>query len=91
MENEQMKAVLNEILENQLELSRSQAETPAVVQQLKVSLEGIETTLKSRSENNPAIDSTTIQHAVINGMAEVKLLLQMYIAKPPSKNLKIFL
>jgi len=91
MENEQMKAVLNEVLENQLELSRSQTEMLGAIQQLKAKLQGLEISLKSRAENSPLLDSRTIQQAVNNGMAEIKLLLQAYTAKPASNNLRVFM
>ncbi|MEO6315590.1 MAG: hypothetical protein ABIU63_16280 [Chitinophagaceae bacterium] len=63
---------------NQLELSRSPRETLAAVQQLKASLQNVETSIKYRSEISPTIDSKTTQQAVQNGMAEIELLLQVY-------------
>jgi len=91
MDNEQIVAVLTELLEEQKEMNRSQAETTVAIQQLNAKMESVEEALKSQQTTMPQIDLKPIQQGIERTLAHIKLSIDMLMQKPPSNNLRVFM
>ena len=72
MENEQMMAVLTELLEDQRKIASAQAETMRIVQQLKIKLEQIETGLQTPGCDTKSGDLKSVQQTLDNGITDIK-------------------
>ena len=90
MENEQIMAVLTELLEDQRRIASAQAETMRIVQQLKIKLEQIETDLQNPRWNTKSGDLKSVQQTLDNGITDIKFRIDMLRQKPPSNNLRVF-
>jgi chromosome segregation ATPase len=91
MDNEKIIAVLTELLEEQKEMSRSQAETRTAIQQLKEKLESVEEAIKSHQSVTPQIDLKPVQQSIERNFAHLKLSMDILTQKPPSNNLRVFM
>ena len=91
MENEQMMAVLTELLEDQRQIASTQAETIRIVLQLKIKLEQIEIEVKNPKPDTTLFNLKQIQQTLENGMNYIKLHVEMLTQKPGSNNLRVFL
>ncbi len=91
MDNEQILAVLTELLEEQKEMIRSQAETTMAMQQLKVKIEDVEDVIKKQQSVTPPMDLKPIQQSIERNFAHLKLSLDILMQKPPSNNLRVFM
>ena len=91
MDNEQIVAVLTELLEEQKEMNRSQAEATMAIQQLNAKIESVEEALKNQQTANPQIDLKPIQQSIERTLVHIKLSIDMLMQKPPSNNLRVFM
>ena len=91
MDNEKIIAVLTELLEEQKETTRSQAETTMAIQQLKVKMESVEDAIKNQQTATPQIDLKPIHQNIERVLAQVKLGIDVLMQKPPSNNLRVFM
>lgn len=91
MENEKMIVVLSELLDNQKEITRGQREMMSIFQELKSKMEGIESHVKNLKSDVTLVDIKPIRQAVENGIADIKLLVEMSRQKSTTNNLRVFL
>jgi chromosome segregation ATPase len=91
MDNEKIIAVLTELLEEQKETSRSQAETAMAIEQLKTKIESVEEAIKSQQTATPQIDIKPIQQSIERNFAHLKLSMDILMQKPSSNNLRVFM
>jgi len=91
MDNEQIVAVLTELLEEQKEMNRFQAETTMAIQQLNAKMESFEEAIKNQQTATPQIDLKPIQQSIERTLAHIKLSIDMLMQKPPSNNLRVFM
>jgi hypothetical protein len=91
MDNEKIIAVLTELLEEQKEMNRSQAETTMTILQLKAKMEDIEEAIKNQQTATPQIDLKSFQLSMERNFAHLKLSMDILLQKPPSNNLRVFM
>ena len=91
MDNEKIIAVLTELLEEQKETTRFQAETMTAIQQLTAKMEAVENATKNRQPTAPPIDLKPIQQSIERSFAHLKLSMDILMQKPPSNNLRVFM
>ena len=91
MENENMIAVLNEVLEEQKEIALVQAKTMMAIQELKIQTEGIESAVKNQKPIVTPVDIKPIQQTFERSIADIKFLIEMSGRKSESNNMRVFL
>jgi len=91
MDNEKTIAVLTELLEEQKEMNRSQAETTMAIQQLKAKIDSVEEAIKNQQAATSQIDLKPIQQSIERSFAHLKLSMDILMQKPPSNNLRVFM
>ncbi len=91
MENEKMMVVLTEILEDQKEIVRKQEQIIEAIAELKGGSEKMENSFKKMQNIVPAIDYNRIQQCIENGLAELKILMEINRQKAATNNLRVFL
>ena len=91
MDNEKIIAVLTELLEEQKEMTRSQAETMMAIQQLKAKIDSVEEAIKNQQAATSQIDLKPIQQSIERNFAHLKLSMDILMQKPPSNNLRVFM
>jgi len=91
MDNEKIIAVLTELLEEQKEMNRSQAETTVAIQQLTAKMEAVENATKNQQSTAPLIDLKPLQESIERKLTHIQLCIDLLMQKPPSNNLRVFM
>ena len=91
MENEQIMAVLTELLEDQRRIASAQAETTRIVQQVKNKLEQIESEVKNTKSDTASANVKQIEQTLKIGITDIKYSIERLWQKPPANNLRVFL